>query len=153
MRRMIAICALALSFGATLPASEFDWLIREFSRQSGAEPTHIPLFGLVRLTVAVAHPAGTSELRLAVFEHASFEPAKFAELTDSVAGAQWKPIVRVRSRNRECTNIYAQQTGKELRLLVTSLDGHEATFVQVRIKPEQLMKFIDDTRGCKRKTM
>jgi hypothetical protein len=150
---MIAICALALGFGAALPASEFDWLVREFSRQSGAEPTHIPLFGLVRFTVAIAHPVGTSELRLAVFEHTSFEPKKFAEMTDSVAGGRWKPIVRVRSRDRESTSIYAQQSGKELRLLVASLDGHEGTFVQVRIKPEQLMKFIDDRGGCRRKTM
>ncbi|HZS54138.1 MAG TPA: hypothetical protein VFA65_07025 [Bryobacteraceae bacterium] len=153
MRRMIAICALALSFGATLPASEFDWLVREFSRQSGAEQTHIPLFGLVRFTVAVAHPAGTSELRLALFEHASLEPRKFAELTDSVVGGRWKPIIRVRSRDREATNIYAQQDGKELRLLVTTLDGHEATFVQIRVKPEQLMKFIDDHGGRMRKAM
>jgi hypothetical protein len=153
LRRGIAVFALGLSFAAVLPASEFDWFVREFARQSGARPTCIPLFGLVRFSVAVVHPAGATELRLALFEHANLEPARFAQLTDTVWGATWKPIVRVRDRNGEVTNIYVQQSEKHLRVLVTSLDGEEATFVQVRIKPEQLIKFIDEQRCNKHKTM
>jgi hypothetical protein len=129
-----------------LSANEFDWLVREFSRQSGARQTYIPLFGLVRFSVAVVHPAGASQLRLAVFEHADLESEKFSQLTDAVVGHEWKPMVRVRSRNNESTNIYAQQQGRDLRLLITSLDGGEATFVQVQMRPAQLIKFIDDHR-------
>lgn len=147
MRRFFAVIGLVITVPLLLPANEFDWLVREFSRESGAQRTNIPLFGLVRFGVAVAHPAGTSELQLAIFENASLESQRFSQVTDSVLGPQWKPMVRVRSRNRESTNIYAQQIGKDLRLFVTSLDGGQATFVQVRIKPEQLMRFIDDHRG------
>jgi hypothetical protein len=146
MSRLFAVCALILFVPLMLSANEFDWLVREFSRQSGARQTYIPLFGLVRFSVAVVHPAGTSQLRLALFEHANLEPEKFSQLTDAVVGRQWKPMVRVRSRNNESTNIYAQQQGRDLRLLITSLDGGEATFVQVQIRPAQLIKFIDDHR-------
>src|SRR6476661_9863557 len=146
MSRSFAVCAVILFLPLMLSANEFDWLVREFSRQSGARQTYIPLFGLVRFSVAVVHPAGTSQLRLAVFEHADLESEKFSRLTDAVVGHEWKPMVRVRSRNHESTNIYAQQRGRDLRLLITSLDGGEATFVQVRIRPQQLMKFIDDHR-------
>jgi len=150
MRRVLALCSLALLAPLTLPANEFDWLVREFSRESGARQTHIPFFGLVRFGVAVAHPAGTSELRLAVFENTDLPSNRFSELTDSVAGGEWKPMIRVRSRNRESTNIYVQETRKGVRLLITSLDGQEATFVQVQIKPDQLIKFVDDHRAPKR---
>jgi hypothetical protein len=34
--------------------------------------------------------------------------------------------------------------GKDLRVLLTVLDGGEATFVEVRLKPEALMKFVDE---------
>jgi hypothetical protein len=146
MSRFFAVCAVILLVPLVVSANEFDWLVREFSRQSGARQTYIPLFGLVRFSVAVVHPAGTSQLRLAVFEHANLESEKFSQLTDAVVGHEWKPMVRVRSRNHESTNIYAQQQGRDLRLLITSLDGGEATFVQVRIRPQQLMKFIDDHR-------
>jgi hypothetical protein len=146
MSRFFTVCALALLVPLVSSASEFDWLVREFSRQSGARQTYIPLFGLVRFSVAVVHPAGAGQLRLAVFEHADLESDKFSQLTDAVVGHEWKPMVRVRSRNHESTNIYAQQQGRDLRLLITSLDGGEATFVQVQMRPAQLMKFIDDHR-------
>jgi hypothetical protein len=146
MRRFFAVCALILFVPLMLSANEFDWLVREFSRQSGARQTYIPLFGLVRFSVAVVHPAGASQLRLAVFEHANLESERFRHLTDAVVGDEWKPMVRVRSRNNESTNIYTQQRGRDLRLLITSLDGGEATFVQVQMRPAQLIKFIDDHR-------
>jgi len=146
MSRFFAVCALILFVPLMLSANEFDWLVREFSRQSGARQTYIPLFGLVRFSVAVVHPAGASQLRLAVFEHADLESDRFSHLTDAVVGHEWKPMVRVRSRNHESTNIYALQWGRDLRLLITSLDGGEATFVQVQMRPAQLIKFIDDHR-------
>ena len=76
MSRFLVICALILFVPLILSANEFDWLVREFSHQSGARQTYIPLFGLVRF---------------------------------SVVGHEWKPMLRVRSRNHESTNIYAQQ--------------------------------------------
>jgi hypothetical protein len=144
MRRFVSTLAVLLVLPLGLPANEFDWMVREFSRQSGVKRTYIPFFGLARFAVAVAHPAGTSELKLAVFEHAHFDSAGFSKLTDSVIGASWKPMVRVRSRHGESTNIYAQADGRNLRLLIASLDHDDATFVEVRIRPEQLMKFVDE---------
>jgi hypothetical protein len=149
MRRSVAILTLAAALPLTLPASEFDWLVREFSRQSAAKPMHIPFFGLARFAVATAHPAGTSELHLAVFQNVEVESGRFSQMTDRVVGPAWRPIVRVRSRNGESTNIYAQSNGKDLRVLLTVLDGGEATFVEVRVKPEALMKFVDEHRSSR----
>jgi len=145
--RLTAILAALLLLPATLPASEFDWLVREFSRESGLTETRIPFFGLARFAVAVAHPEGTSELKLAIFEHANLESTRFSQLTDEMVGGSWKPVIRVRSRNGESTNIYLQEERQNLRVLITSLDHEDATFVQVRIKPESLMKFVDEHRG------
>jgi hypothetical protein len=144
MRRLLAILAVAAGLPLTLPASEFDWLVREVSRQSSGKPVHIPFFGLARFAVAAAHPAGTSDLHLAVLENVDLESGRFSRLTDEVVGPSWRPIVRVRSRNGESTNIYAQLNGKDLRVLLTVLDGSEATLLEVRLKPEALMKFVDE---------
>jgi hypothetical protein len=144
MHRLLAVLSLAAALPLALPASEFDWVVREFSRQSGSKPMHIPLFGLARFVVATAHPAGTSELHLAIFRDVDIQSERFSQVTDSVVGPAWKPIVRVRSRNGESTNIYAQSIGKELRVLLTVLDGGEATFVEVRVRPETLLKFVDE---------
>jgi hypothetical protein len=144
MRRLLAILTLAAALPLALSASEFDWLVREFSRETAAKPMHIPLFGLARFAVATAHPAGARELHLAIFQDVELESGTFSRMTDRVVGPGWRPIVRVRSRNGESTNIYAQLNGKDLRVLMTVLDGGEATFVELRVKPEALMKFVDE---------
>jgi len=149
MRRFLATAILAIWIPALLPASDFDGLVREFSRQTGSEQTRIPFFGLARFVVAVSHPAGTSDLKLAVFEHANVRPRDFARVTDNVVGGGWKRILRVQSRRGESSNIYTRQDGNHLRLLVANVEGENATFVEMRIKPEALMKFVDEQR-CNR---
>jgi hypothetical protein len=132
---------------SSLDAGEFDWMVREISRESGAKPIHIPFFGLARFAVGVAHPAGTSDLHLAVFENVDLAPERFSIVIDSVAGDLWKPMVRVRERRGESTNIYLQESGKDLRLLIGNFDGGDATLIQVKLRPEQLMKFVDEHRN------
>jgi hypothetical protein len=129
------------------PASDFDWLVREFSRESGARQVHIPFLGLARFAVAVTHPAGTSELKLAIFERCDLEAPRFSTLIDASVGPSWKPMIRVRSRDGESTNIYERQSGKKLQLLITSLAREEATFVEVRVQPEALMRFVNEHSG------
>lgn len=151
MRRLRTLAVILLALPIALSASQFDSMVREFSRQSGVRPVHIPLFGVVRFAVAVAHPAGTSDLKLAVFEHPNMRACEFARATDfmignSMIGNSWKQIVRVQSRNGEFSNIYLQPDGKHLRLLIATLDNDDATFVELRIKPEALMKFVDERK-------
>lgn len=128
-------------------AGDFSSLVHEFSRQTGVHETRIPFFGLARFVVAVAHPAGTSELKLAIFENVDGRQRDFMNTAEGIAYTSgWKRIVRVRSRNREFVNIYTLPEGHKLRMLVTTIDHGEAVFVEMRIKPEELMKFVEEHR-------
>ncbi len=146
MRRLLPILTL-LCLPLTGVASDFDWLVREFSRESGARQVHVPFFGLARFVVAVGHPAGTRDMRLALFERGDLDSLRFSTLTDSTVGSSWKPMIRVRERNGESTNIYVREQGKKLDVLITSLDGDDATFVQVRLEPRALIRFVDEHGG------
>jgi hypothetical protein len=143
LRSVVALFAFVV-LPSLLPASDFDWLLREFSRESGAKQVHIPFFGVARFVVAVSHPAGTSDLRLAIFERGDLDTMHFRALTDSTVGPSWKPMIRVWSSRGEATNIYAREGRKDLNLLITTLDNENATFVQVRLKPEALLRFVDE---------
>lgn len=144
MRRCFILISFVAICSLLLPASEFDWMVRQVSRESGVEPLHIPFFGLARFVVAVGHPAGATDLHLAVFEKTEIPPERFATIIDSATGSSWKPMIRVRSRNGESTNIYFRQAGKQVRLLIGTLERNEATLVEVRVKPEELMRFVDE---------
>lgn len=143
MRRLLAVLTLSC-FSLPLMAGDFDWLVREFSRESGATQQHVPFFGLARFVVAVGHPAGARDIKLAIFERGDLETPRFSALTDSTVGSSWKPMIRVRSRNGESTNIYVRDEGKHLSVLITSLDRNEATFVQVQLEPRALIRFVDE---------
>jgi hypothetical protein len=148
MKNFGKLLLLAIWIPALLSASDFDRMVRAFSQQTGAQQIHIPFFGLARFVVAVAHPAGTSELKLAVFENVNRRASDFMKVTDGfVSGEGWKRIVRVREKNGEATNIYMLPDGNRVRMLVAVLESGEATFVEMRIKPDALMKFVDEHRG------
>jgi hypothetical protein len=147
MRRILGLTLFSVLMPGVLAAGEFEGLVKEFSRQTGSQEMHIPFFGLARFVVAVAHPAGTSDLKLAVFEHPNVGPFDFGKVADGIVGRGWNRIVRVRSRKGESTNIYTRQDGSRLRLLLATVDRDDATFVEMRIRPEALMKFVDDHRG------
>jgi hypothetical protein len=142
--RLFALLLLLLP--AALPASEFDWMTREFARQSGTQPLHIPFLGLARFVVGVAHPAGAHDLRLAVFEHAHVDSQQFSHMADSTVGNNWKPIVRVRESSGDVSNIYAQPDGKHIRVLIATRSNDEVVFVELSIRPAELMKFVDEQR-------
>jgi len=150
MRSYMAVTALLFALPFVSTASEFDWMTREFARQSGTQPLHIPFFGLARFVVAVAHPAGASDLKLAVFEHTNIGSDQFSHLADATVGIDWRPIVRVRQNTGDVSNIYVQPEGKHLRVLVASFAKDEVVFVQVRIRPEELMRFVDQQRRNQR---
>lgn len=143
MRRVMAVISLLAALPLASSASDFDWLVRDFARESGVQPLHIPMFGLVRFVVGMVQPAGASELNLAVFEHARCDPERFEKLADRAVGPSWKPMIRVRSRNRETTEIYGQTREQRLQLLIANLDQEDAVFVEVRVKPQELMRFVD----------
>ena len=144
-RLLISLFLFGFSVNA-LRAGDFDWMIRQFSRESGVQPVHIPMFGLARLFVGMARPAGTSDLHLAVFEDTGLKAERLTALMDSTVGASWKPMIRVRSRDGESTNIYFQGLGKNVRVLLGNFEHGEATLIEVRLKPERLIKFVDEQR-------
>jgi hypothetical protein len=143
VRRIFAVVIVFAALPLASWGSEFEWMVHEFARESGTQPVYIPLFGIVRFAVAVVQPAGTSELKLAIFEHPRLDSARFSDMADKAVGGLWKPMIRVRSRDGESTNIYEQANGEQLRLLIATMDSDNATFVQVRVKPQELMKFVD----------
>ena len=144
MRLRILVFSALVLWPSILPASDFDWLVREFTRESGARQVHMPFLGFARFIVNVGHPAGTTDMRLAIFERGGLDSMRFRQITDTTVGGSWKPMIRVRAVSGESTNIYERTEGKHLNLLITTLDNDDATFVQVRLKPEALLRFVDE---------
>lgn len=125
--------------------AEFDSIVRSVQQQTGCQRIHVPFFWVARAVVAVGHPAGTSELKLAILERPIVPAERFSEIVDDALGPFWKPMVRVRSQNGETTSIFVRENGDEaVRLLIANKDHEDAVLVQVRLNVGQLLRFIDE---------
>jgi hypothetical protein len=60
----------------------------------------------------------------------------------------WQPLVQSWDRHTgERTYIYAQDLGKDMKVLVVNLESNEAVVLQVKVDPKRLNDFIEETNA------
>ncbi|HWZ32090.1 MAG TPA: hypothetical protein VNX18_12185 [Bryobacteraceae bacterium] len=141
-----------LLFTVWLPASvraadrEFSNVVDSISAHFQTRPIHIPMFGLVNMVAFVARPAGTKHIDLAVFENLDSWDRDGRNLSESIrtaVGGAWKPFVQARSsRSGEVVFVYMRPEGNDWRLLLVTVERHEAVVVQLQLNPDALQRWI-----------
>jgi len=98
---------------------------------------------------APRRPYGVKGMKLALWENQNIS-AKSKDVSDFPAVARagladgWQPMVRVWShRDGERTVIFAKPDGKNVKLLVATVESDEAVMVQIKIDPDKLSECID----------
>ena len=141
--RTIAI-SLLCAVSASASDREFRDVVDAISDRFHTRPMHIPMFGLVNFVTYVVRPAGTRHIDLAVFENLDARDMDGREVAASIraaVGGSWKPFVQTRS-GREVVSIYMRPEGNDCRLLVVSVERHEATVVQLQLNPDALQRWL-----------
>ena len=143
----LLLLAAAAAFAAD---NEFDRLVKSVERQFGVRRTYIPLMGVANFFVKVARPAGTSGIKLAVFEDLRTpDDADEARLDRMMAeaAAGLHPMVRVRSRrDHEFTYIYTGEFGAATKMLIATFERSEATIVELKVNLDALLRTVNEPR-------
>ena len=126
---------------------EFDRIVNAIETHYGTKRTHIPFMGLANFAVMVAHPAGTSGFKLAVFEDLKSSREDQMELDrfmNGIPSGGLQPLIRVHSRrDRESTYIFMGDAGKSTKVLIATFARNEATVVEVKVNMDTLLKMIN----------
>lgn len=135
--------------------NEFDHVVKAIESHYGTRRTHIPFMGLANFAVRVAHPAGTSEIKLAVFEDLKTlgdgDQRELDHFMNSLSSRDLHPLVRVRSRrDDEATYIFAGDFSKSTRLLIATFQPSEATVIEVKVDVNTLLKWINHPDDAER---
>jgi hypothetical protein len=135
------LAAAGAAYGAE---HEFDRVVNAVERHYGVKRTHIPLLGLANFVVKVAHPAGTSGFKLAVFEDLPEvdDQGDLDRLMKEICAGRLHPMVVTRERHGESTYILTGEVGKSTEMLVATFEPHEATVIEVTVNIDTLMKMI-----------
>jgi len=141
--RLLSLLLLISATGSAA-AHEFEDLVKAIERHYGAKRTHIPLMGAANLFVKVAHPAGTSGFKLALFDNFSLGDEDAAQLNRfmEAAGGSLHPTIRTHSRGGEATFLYTGEVGRSTRVLIATFERNQATVIEVNVSMEVLMKLI-----------
>src|ERR1017187_5152110 len=87
---------------AALAADEFDHVVNAIESHYHTRRVHIPLMGVANLVVNVAHPAGVSGFKLAIFEdlgsRESGDEADLDQFMNGLSGTGLHLMVRAHSQ-------------------------------------------------------
>lgn len=145
--------AVLLSFGhiaASAKDSSFDAIAKHLKAQYKAKRRKVPFMGLATFAVKIIHPAGVKSIKLAIFEELDHAPApgnnELNAIMRNALPPEWKPLVRIRSRDGEQMYVYALDEGKSIKLMVVNIDGTDAVIARIQLNPEKLREFIDNPK-------
>jgi hypothetical protein len=152
--RWWTVCAalllvLMLSAPATARADDFDAVVKNVRAACGGKKVRIPFLGLAGFATKLVRPAGVKSFKLAVFEDVTWAgdlPGLGAAIGQSL-GPGWRPLVRIRNgRGAEQTHVYVREAGDNLKLMIVTLDGQQATVIRAKVNPEALARFARDPK-------
>jgi hypothetical protein len=145
--------ALALLAPSTIQARtrDFDRIVDKVAERYHKRPGWG--CGLLSFLGRCFTPSGVHGLRMAYIEDAPEVPAESLDgFVEGAVGSGFRPFVKVRStRDHECVHIYTRELGREVELLLVSLEPREAVVLQMRLEPEAFQAWLHDPEGMARK--
>ena len=134
---------------------DFGKIVKHIEVNYHVHRQHRFAMGLAGFVVKFWHVAGVKNFKGAIFENQPFVNAasdsRFDEVVRAAMDSGWQPMVQEWDRRSgERTYIYARDLGKDLKVLVVSLESNEAVVIQVKVNPDKLAEFAREA-GAGRK--
>jgi len=148
----LIIAALVAPPQNAFAKDDFGRIVHHIEANYHVHRQHRFAIGVAGFVVKFWHFAGVKNLKAAIFENQRFTNAasdtRFDELVRAAMDSGWQPLVQSWDRHTgERTYVYAQDLGKDMKLLVVNLESHEAVVLQVKVDPRKLNDFIEETNA------
>ncbi len=158
---VLALLTLAL---ATVPAArdDFDSVVKTIEQFYHVKHQSIPLLaraGIKAVSTAAKIKGGdykrlaeAGSVKIAFFENQEFDSrgsiATFKASLNGSVGDTWTPLVQTLSpKEEEQTYVYLRNAGEKFNVLVVTIERHEASVVQVNLRPDVLAELLKDPEG------
>lgn len=152
-RSFTVLAALLLAFVFSSPAAaradDFDTVVKNVRAACGGKKVRIPFLGLAGFATRLMRPAGVKSFKLAVFEdlNRAGDVSGLGAAIGQSLGPGWRSLVRIRSgHGAEQTHVYVREAGDNLKLMIVTLDGEQATVIRAKVNPEALARFARDPK-------
>ncbi len=150
---LVAAIFLFLAFALNAPTAsakggEYAKIVKHLKTKYHAKKVKIPFMFLARLAVNIVRPAGVKSFSVTLFEDLKFSKETLdAEMQTAMRdsfGAEWSPILRVRSRTGEQVYMYMREAGSNVKISLVTIDKQQAAVIRATINPDKLAEFMDN---------
>ncbi len=152
---LITLTFLALAFTIAVPnaearGNEFDAVCKHIKTKYKAKKVKIPFMWLARFAVGIVRPAGVKSFKVTIFRNLQFSPQTLNDemklvMRDAFSD-EWTPILRIRNDKGNQVYMNMRESGKNLKVLVVSIENNEAVVVRAKFNPDKLAKFIENPK-------
>ncbi|HEY8559818.1 MAG TPA: hypothetical protein VIL74_05400 [Pyrinomonadaceae bacterium] len=153
---LVAAAFIFLAFSLTAPAAyakggEYKQIVRHLKTKYRAKKVKIPFMFLARFAVSVVRPAGVKSFSVTIFEDLKFSKETLDEEMQAAMresfGADWSPILRVRSRTGEQVYMYMRDAGENaVKISLVTIDKENAAVIRATVNPDKLAEFMDNPK-------
>ena len=152
---IIALTFLTFAFTFAVPTAnakggEYKSVVKHLKTKYQAKKVKIPFMWLARFAVSIARPAGVKSFSVTIFEDLKFSRETLDEEMQAALkksfGADWIPILRIRSRTGEQVYAYMREAGKNVKITLVTIDKQEAAVIRATFSPERLAEFINNPK-------
>jgi hypothetical protein len=146
---LILLMLLVLGIQTAMAKDEFGEVVSHIESHYHVHRNSSFLMGFAGLVVRVSHVGGVKAMKTAIFEDRQFtnsgSDTEFDEVMRKALNSGWRPVVRTYSRHSgEHTYIYAKSDGRDLKILLATLEPSEAVVMQLKVDPGKLEAFINE---------
>jgi hypothetical protein len=130
-------------------ADDFGDIVHHIEARYHAHRNYRFLMAFAGFTVKLWDGTGVKDVKIAYFENQNlFQSDPDTELDDilrTTGKTGWRQMLKSVSRRRgQRSYIYAQPSGKDMKLLVVNVEHNEAEVIQVKINPDKMERFIGE---------
>lgn len=145
----LAAVALLVTPQQVFAKDDFGQIVKHIEVTYHVHRQHRFVMGFAGFVVKFWHVAGVKNFKGAIFENQPFVNAasdtRFDQVVRAAMNSGWQPVVQTWDRRSgERTYIYAQDLGKDMRVLVVSLESTDAVVIQVKVNPDKLAEFASE---------
>lgn len=149
---LIIAAAAALNTGyASAKGNEYDAVCDHIEKEYKAKKVKIPFMWLARFAVGITRPAGVKAFKVTIYRDLKFTDtgALNNDMRATMRNAfsdEWIPLLRIRSADGKHLYMNMRETGKNVKILLVSIENDEAVVVRAKFNPDKLASFIEDPR-------
>jgi len=132
------------------PPREYQAIVQHLKTKYKAKKVNLFFMWAARAIVSIAKPAGVKSFSLTVFRDLKFT----RETVDSEMqaamrksyGPEWSQIFHVRSREAQQVYLYLREAGKDVKVVLVTIDKENAAVIRATFSPDKVAEFINDPK-------